>query len=144
MTNAAVPFTTQRLLNFSASAVYGAFADPALLARWWGPDGFTNQFHRFDFSVGGEWLFDMLGPDGQRYANHNRFVELVPHQRVVIQHLSAPRFVLTVELSTIPDQTLLSWVQAFEDEAVAQAVAHIVVPANEQNLDRLTAVLSSY
>jgi uncharacterized protein YndB with AHSA1/START domain len=136
-------FKTARLLPFKAQAVYAAFANAPQLARWWGPAGFANEFHHFEFQVGGAWRFDMIGPDGTRYANHNRFVELVADERVVIQHESAPRFVLTVELSSRGEQTQLSWLQTFEDAAVAAAVAHIVVPANEQNLDRLTAVLSS-
>jgi hypothetical protein len=34
---------------------------------------------------------------------------------------------------------LVEWVQAFDSPEVAAAVRHIVEPANEQNLDRLTA-----
>ena len=37
--------------------------------------------------------------------------------------------------------TQLLWQQEFDDAATAQAVKQIVGPANEQNLDRLTAVL---
>lgn len=33
----------------------------------------------------------------------------------------------------------MSWVQALDDAEVARRVQHIVIPANEQNLDRLTA-----
>ncbi|WP_435016549.1 hypothetical protein TA3x_004118 [Tundrisphaera sp. TA3] len=40
-----------------------------------------------------------------------------------------------------PAGTLLTWDQAFVDDAVAQAIRHIVEPANEQNLDRLDSVL---
>jgi hypothetical protein len=33
----------------------------------------------------------------------------------------------------------VTWEQEFEKPDVARGIAHIVVPANEQNLDRLTA-----
>jgi hypothetical protein len=33
--------------------------------------------------------------------------------------------------------TVVSWSQAFESSEVAGRLEHIVVPANEQNLDRL-------
>jgi hypothetical protein len=33
----------------------------------------------------------------------------------------------------------VSWSQAFEKSEVARRIEHIVVPANEQNLDRLSA-----
>ena len=35
--------------------------------------------------------------------------------------------------------TLVSWSQGFENPDVAKSIEHIVVPANEQNLDRLIA-----
>jgi hypothetical protein len=39
--------------------------------------------------------------------------------------------------------TLVTWEQVFDDPAVANAIRHIVEPANEQNLDRLTAEVQS-
>ncbi len=44
---------TARTLPFSRQAVFDAFADPRQLALWWGPDGFSNVIHRFDFHPGG-------------------------------------------------------------------------------------------
>jgi hypothetical protein len=48
---------------------------------------------------------------------------------------------LTITLTEADGQTRLDWRQAFDDPRVAAAVAPIVVPANEQNLNRLQAVL---
>lgn len=135
-------FQTSRLLNASPQTVYEAFAQPQQLAAWWGPRGFSNEFSAFDFREGGAWSFVMVGPDGKRYANDNRFERLVPGECVVIRHDCAPHFTLTVTLTSAPGGTQLHWSQAFDDPAVATAVKAIVVPANEQNLDRLAAVLS--
>jgi uncharacterized protein YndB with AHSA1/START domain len=145
MTDEQKIMVTDRTLPFSPQAVYSAFADAGLLAQWWGPDGFTNSFEAFDFSVGGAWIFDMIGPDSTRYANRNVFTDLVPAARLVIRHDCAPYFTLTVTLAPThapaDGGTHLSWHQAFDDAQVAQAVKSIVEPANEQNLDRLTRVL---
>lgn len=61
------PFTTRRLLAASTAAVFAAIQDPQRLARWWGPDGFTNQIDIFEFRPGGRWVFTMVGPDGTAY-----------------------------------------------------------------------------
>lgn len=45
----------------------------------------------------------------------------------------------TSSFSPVGSGTLLTWSLAFADPAFAEAVRHIVVPANEQNLDRLTS-----
>ncbi len=49
--------------------VFAAMRDPVRVARWWGPDGFTNTIHTFDFQPGGRWLLTMHGPDGTDYPN---------------------------------------------------------------------------
>jgi len=58
-------------------------------------------------------------------------------EKLVIEHISPPRFTLSVFLSPIENGTQVHWVQEFEDPTVAEAVRHIAVPGNEQNLDRL-------
>lgn len=133
---------TERVLPFSAQAIYAAFASPAVLATWWGPEGFTNRFEVFEFKAGGSWIFTMHGPDGKSYANTSYFAELKPAERVVIRHDCAPLFTLTVQLIAVDGGTLLKWDQAFDDAATAQAVKAIVGTANEQNLDRLTRALA--
>ncbi|MDE2593403.1 MAG: SRPBCC domain-containing protein [Burkholderiales bacterium] len=136
-------FHTQRELPFAPAAVFAAIQDPTRLAKWWGPNGFTNVFDTFEFKPGGQWVFSMIGPDGKTYPNESVFQAIDPGRQVVIQHLVQPHFVLTISLHSSPTGTLVDWEQVFADAAVANAVRHIVEPANEQNLDRLTAALQS-
>src|SRR3954463_12614241 len=92
-------FRSHRTIPFTPEQVFAAFARPELLARWWGPNGFTNTFEVFEFRAGGRWKFVMHGPDGANYPNENVFRELAACSTVVIQHVSHPRFVLTVKLT---------------------------------------------
>jgi uncharacterized protein YndB with AHSA1/START domain len=135
-------FQTSRELPAPPGAVFAALEDPVRLARWWGPDGFTNTFHAFEFEPGGRWLFTMHGPNGANFANESRFAEIVPGAKVVVRHVSAPVFTLTIGLHPCARGTRVTWDQAFDDPAVAAAVRHIVEPANEQNLDRLAQELA--
>jgi uncharacterized protein YndB with AHSA1/START domain len=132
-------FKTSRKLPAAPSAVFAAIKDPARLARWWGPDGFSNRFEVFEFQPGGRWVFDMIGPDGKVYPNEAVFVHIEPDRQVVVQHVCQPHFMLTMTLEPVPGGTLVRWEQAFADAAVARAVRDIVEPANEQNLDRWAA-----
>lgn len=134
-------FSTTRHLAAEPEAVFAAIQSPERLARWWGPNGFSNQFEVFDFQPGGKWIFHMIGPDGTAYANESIFTDIEPGQRVVINHVCEPYFQLTITLEPAGQGTLVRWDQVFADDAVAQAVRHIVEPANKQNLDRLSAEL---
>ncbi|UTW04156.1 SRPBCC domain-containing protein [Amphritea atlantica] len=133
---------TSRDLPYTPQEIYGAFASAELLALWWGPEGFSNSFEIFEFTEGGRWTFIMHGPDGSHYPNESCFEEIVPDSKIVIHHDCPPNFRLTVQLTPVSDGTHLVWEQVFEDAETAQAVKQRVGSANEQNIDRLTQVLS--
>ena len=133
-------FTTSRVIPAEARDVFAAFADGHRLAAWWGPLGFTNTFEEFEFSAGGRWLFVMHGPDGKNYPNESRFLHIEELTKVVVEHLSQPKFELVVTLEPSGAVgTKVTWAQTFEDPETARRVESIVVPSNEQNLDRWTA-----
>jgi uncharacterized protein YndB with AHSA1/START domain len=136
-------FRTQRFFPFTPAQVFEAFARPELLARWWGPKDFTNTFELFELTPGGRWNYVMHGPKGANFKNESVFLELDPGSKLVIQHASKPRYVLTIGLTPHEGGTSVSWAQEFEDEAVAARIRHIVEPANAQNLDRLLTVLAT-
>lgn len=133
---------TSRTLPYFPQEIYNAFASAEVLATWWGPEGFTNTFEVFEFTPGGQWKFVMHSPDGNNYQNESIFQELVPDRKIVIEHVCAPHFTLTIELIPVSEGTRLTWEQMFDDAQTAQAISRLVGDANEQNLDRLTGVLS--
>lgn len=133
------PFNTSCDIPAPAAQVFAAMANPERLARWWGPAGFTNTFHVCEFTPGGRWSFTMHGPDGSQYPNECVFAEIDAPSRLVIRHVCVPLFGLAITLTPSATGTTVAWEQVFDNADVARQVAHIVEPANEQNLDRLTA-----
>ncbi|MEE2565813.1 SRPBCC domain-containing protein [Hyphobacterium marinum] len=72
----------QRTIRAPRSAVWGAWVNPETLPQWWGPDGFSCRTSRIDLKSGGEWLFDMIGPDGTVFPNHHRYHDIRPESRL--------------------------------------------------------------
>lgn len=134
-------FKTSRLFAATPEAVFAAFAAAERLARWWGPDGFSNTFECFEFQTGGQWRFIMHGPNNANYFNEATFERVELNRLVVVRHLSQPHFTLTIRLEPAAAGTLVVWEQAFDSAEVAASVQHIVEPANEQNLSRWQAEL---
>lgn len=136
-------FASSRTFAAPPEQVFAAFATPARLARWWGPDGFRNTFDVFEFKPGGNWRFTMHGPDGKDYPNEAVFVAIEPARSIVLKHTCQPLFQLSIGFERTPTGTLVTWTQEFASAEVAAAVAHIVAPANEQNLNRWQAEVAA-
>ena len=134
--------TNERFVSASPAEVFDAIRDPERLARWWGPDGFTNSFHVFDFKPGGDWKHDMTGPDGTVYPNESRFLEIVPNEKVVIEHIATVHhFLLTITLTETPEGTRIDWHQDFDTPEERAKVLAYVPRCNEENFDRLETEL---
>lgn len=128
-----------RLIPASPEAVFAAMCSPGRVERWWGPAGFTNSIHEFDFRPGGRWLLTMHGPDGKDYPNESRFTRIAANATWEIEHLSGHRFHLTIELEPVAAGTLVKWRQTFDTREHYACIADFVAQANEQNLQRLSA-----
>lgn len=127
----------QRLIAASPSEIFAAMSDASRIAKWWGPEGFTNTIHEFEFRPGGKWLLTMHGPDGTNYPNESTFVRVVPGRIFEIEHLNGHHFFLTIELTPRDGGTEVKWLQTFDTVAHYKRIADFVAAANEQNLDRL-------
>lgn len=128
-----------KLIPAPVHRVYAAIGSAESIARWWGPAGFRNTIHTFEFEPGGRWLLTMHGPDGRDYPNESRFLRILPEKMVEIEHLSDHHFMLRIELEAEGANTRVRWRQTFDTVEHYQRIASFVAPANEQNLERLAA-----
>ena len=72
----------ERVINAPVAVVWGAWMNPVTLPQWWGPDGYTCRTKRIDLCEGGEWVFDMIAPDGTVFPNHHRYTLVRPEERL--------------------------------------------------------------
>lgn len=79
---AARTMVLQRVIRAPRRVVWGAWASPEALPAWWGPNGFSCRTKRIDLRTGGEWVFDMIGPDGTVFPNHHLYGEVRAEDRI--------------------------------------------------------------
>lgn len=72
----------KRVLASPRAVVYEALTDPARLAKWWGPQGFTAPSVEFDPQVGGSYRIAMQPPDGDLFHLSGEFRQLRPPTRL--------------------------------------------------------------
>lgn len=134
---------SSRTFDYPRERVFAAFIDPAVLATWWGPAGFTNTFKAFEPRAGGDWWLVMQAPEGPSFDLRKKFVEVVPPERVVLDHLDPVHgFRMVMSYEDLGWRTLLSWRMRFNDSGEADRVRDAILQANEQNFDRLEEALA--
>jgi uncharacterized protein YndB with AHSA1/START domain len=72
----------ERVIRAPVAVVWAAWMNAETLPQWWGPEGYSCKTTRIDLREGGEWVFDMIGPDGTVYPNHHRYTKVLPERRI--------------------------------------------------------------
>jgi len=128
-------------------AVWDAWTDPAQVAQWWGPRGFSITTHSKDLRVGGLWHYTMHGPDGTDYINKTLYHEVVPQAKLVYDHggndEQAPLFHVTVLFEDLSNgRTRLDMTMALpSEEAAKQTRVFIKQAGGNSTWDRLDEYL---
>jgi uncharacterized glyoxalase superfamily protein PhnB/uncharacterized protein YndB with AHSA1/START domain len=134
-----------RLLNAPVELVWEVWTNPDHIKNWWGPTGFTNTISTMNVKAGGEWNLVMHGPDGTDYRNESVFKEIVKHKKLVYEHVTAPKFLATIEFEAKGDKTFLQWHMLFATkEQFIQTVKTFKADEGlRQNIDKLNHYLEA-
>lgn len=77
---------TTRLINAPRDLIFKLITTPDHVRHFWGPSGFSNKISKMDVRVGGEWLFNMIGPDGTDWPNRVRYLDVRPPEYLAFVH----------------------------------------------------------
>ncbi len=75
--------TLTRIYDAPRELVWKAWTEPARLAAWFGPRGFSSSVPELDLRVGGALRIVMHGPDGNDYPMKGVFRAVEPPARLV-------------------------------------------------------------
>ena len=97
-----------RVFDATRVAVFAAWTDADAFCQWFGPDGFICTVREIDVRPGGRACFDMVSRDGTVYTNRFDYLEVVPAERLVLDHGSdidddPARFRVTIDLDEQAD-----------------------------------------
>lgn len=100
-----------------------------------------------DLRVGGEWTFDMVGPDGTRYPNHSVFKEITPPTRLVFDHGDGQRmwFEMIITLQDADQGTLITVRQIYPSRESRDTVVekYGALEGGRQHLAKLEAYIKA-
>ncbi|GAA1452411.1 SRPBCC family protein [Nocardiopsis tropica] len=72
-----------RTFDAPRDVVFKAMTEPEHLARWWGLDETDTVVDRAEVRPGGTWRFVEKAADGEEYAFHGVFHDVVAPERIV-------------------------------------------------------------
>jgi len=71
------------VLDAPRERIFRMLTEPAELAKWWGPHGFTTPETKLDLRVGAGYRFTMQPPDSDPFHLSGEFLEIDPPSRLV-------------------------------------------------------------
>lgn len=112
--------------------LWGAFADPRQLERFWGPPGFPATFTSFDLRPGGRADYRMTSPQGERFLSLWRISEVDEPDRIVFEDLFSTEDG-AVDEAMPASETVLSFEPVGEGSRVTVRTSF----SSDEDLDRM-------
>jgi uncharacterized protein YndB with AHSA1/START domain len=139
-----------RVLDAAREAVFAAWTGADAFCQWFGPDGFSCTVREMDVRPGGRARFDMASRDGTVFTNRFDYLEVVPGERLVLDHGSdidddPARFRVTITLDQQADgKTVLTLRQLHPTAEQRDAtIGFGAVELGMQTMDKLARYLGT-
>lgn len=68
-----------RTFTASLEKVWRAYTESELLEQWWAPKPWKAETKSMNFSVGGYWLYAMVGPENEKHWGRMDYTAITPH-----------------------------------------------------------------
>ncbi len=113
----------KRIYDAPLKTVWEAWTDERQTEKWWGPRGWWIKSHSKDLRPGGQWKYDMFGPNGEKFENVTLYHVVEPLARLEYDHGGGvdrpPLFRVTVTFKDIKGKTEMVMTMALESDANA-------------------------
>ncbi|HKQ71351.1 MAG TPA: SRPBCC domain-containing protein [Polyangiaceae bacterium] len=136
----------ERFFRAPRRLVFAAISRADLLARWYGPPGWTLVACESDFRIGGAWRFVTRKPNGREIVQSGVYTEIIPPERFVkTEHWidwDVGEVLVTTELAEHDGRTKMTVTSRFPSKQVRdQLVASGANRGVREHYEKLQAFL---
>jgi uncharacterized protein YndB with AHSA1/START domain len=139
-----------RVFDAPARLLFLAYSTPEHIRRWFGPKGWPLTKAEMDFRVGGQYHFQMTGPESAMSPPlGGTYLEIVPDRKIVYDNgfelPHSPRFLVAVTFDEQDGRTTLTIRTVFDSvETKELFVGQGFVGGTNSGLDNLEDVLREW
>ena len=122
----------ERIFEASPETVFNAWSDPEIVAKWWGPNGFSLPVCEIDFRVGGSFLYQMKSEGGFEFWYGGVFQQIIENELIVCtNYMADAEGNPSPSGSDWPDETLVTVTFEDLDGKTKLTLRHEVLPPTE-------------
>jgi uncharacterized protein YndB with AHSA1/START domain len=136
----------ERVLPAPPWRVFVLNTEPELLARWWGPNGFSVPSVEVDPRVGGRYRIEMQPPDGDAFFLSGEYRTVEPGSRLAYTFRWEPpdpddrETVVVLSLETLDESTALTIDQG---DFATEERRSLHVQGWSESIDRLEELIAT-
>lgn len=121
-----------RQFNATPDMVWRAWTESELLDQWWAPKPWRAETKTLNFKEGGNWLYAMVGPNGDKEWVKVDFITIEPHKAFTAMDYFCD------EAGTISNELPgMHWHVEFERTGKGTQVVVVITFANEADGDKI-------
>ncbi len=137
-----------RVFDAPRKLVFKVITDPKLLPQWWGPKNLTTKVETMEVRPGGAWRYVQHDPEGNEFAFHGVYREIVPPERLVYtfewEALPGHEILETVTLEDLAGQTKMTTHDLFQTVEDLEGMLKAGMEGGaDESFERLTKVLAA-
>jgi uncharacterized protein YndB with AHSA1/START domain len=139
-------YTITCLFEASPQLVFKVFTDPTLIPAWWGPIYLTTHVEKMDLRPAGGWRFIQHDQNGNEFAFHGVYREIVPPERLVftfeLEGAPGYGFLETITFAPQAGKTLLTDTSLYQSaEDLDRMLETEIEGGAAESMQRLAALL---
>ena len=112
--------------------VWKAWTQSDILDQWWAPKPWKAETKTMDFRVGGQWLYCMVGPNGEKHWCRVDYKAIEPQVSISSDSAFADE-----EGQTNPNLPSWNWLQQFRQTSNGMTVTVVLTFANEASMEEI-------
>jgi uncharacterized protein YndB with AHSA1/START domain len=110
--------------------IWNAFTNPEITDKWWAPKPYQAFTKKVNFENGGQWLYYMLSPEGEKQWSLADFSNIKPMESYEVAHAFCDE---NGKINT--NFPRMNWKNTFQEENGTTKVTNVITFSQEEDME---------